>query len=238
MNRKSGFTLVELLVVIGIIAVLISLLLPALQKARIAAVQVQCMANQRQLSMALIQYVQEYKGWGPPVAEHVTTPTNYWVRWQNRRFLGQYLGNRSEKSDSTPTTMVIFCPAYKQSITPYDDDNIGIGLNVRQGNRWFRDQGGRTKFQTAHRPSSEVLTFVDVASGYQWEKYYYSDPGGTATGSGKNGMVAYRHGNNTVASFADGHTEAFTNSKPNESVPGYQTGLHAAYLDRAISHLP
>lgn len=248
-TKSAGFTLVELLVVIGIISVLISLLLPALSKARVAAVQVQCMSVHRQLSLALFQYVQENKGWAPPNSQSVTDPPNtppfnnpstytYNVRWQNRRFLGQYVGNRGEKSDSTPTSMAIFCPAYKQSITPYDDDNIGIGINVRQGNRWFRSQGGRDKFQTTHHPSSEVLTFVDVNRGYNWEKYYYSDPGGTSTGSGSNGMVEYRHGKNTVASFADGHAEAFTNSKPNESVAGYQTGLHAAYLANAITHLP
>ena len=59
---RRGFTLVELLVVIGIIALLISVLLPALTKARRAARTSACMSNIRQLCMAEIQYVQDNKG--------------------------------------------------------------------------------------------------------------------------------------------------------------------------------
>src|SRR5215213_10091421 len=63
--RRRGFTLVELLVVIGIIAVLISILLPTLGKARESAKRTQCLSNLRQISIFINMYATAYKGLVP-----------------------------------------------------------------------------------------------------------------------------------------------------------------------------
>src|SRR6476620_6335224 len=60
-RRHRGFTLVELLVVIGIIALLISILMPALTRARDQAIRVQCMNNVRQLLIGCHMYVNDNK---------------------------------------------------------------------------------------------------------------------------------------------------------------------------------
>ena len=75
-RRRRGFTLVELLVVIGIIALLISMLMPALSRARDQANVVKCMSNLRQLTIAWTSYAQDNRGTLP---RSYTSPGGYWV---------------------------------------------------------------------------------------------------------------------------------------------------------------
>jgi len=70
-GRRRGFTLIELLVVVAIIAVLISILLPALQAARDQAKRAACQANQKQLHLGFTQYADSNQGFGPgPIRCH------------------------------------------------------------------------------------------------------------------------------------------------------------------------
>jgi len=133
-KRTDGFTLVELLVVIGIIAILIALLLPALSRARSAALSVACASNMRQLATAALAYQTENKGYVPAWTNKLRAPdpataparyktlTNWYVHWTES--LAPYLGNRFVYGDPATNVVGVYqCPAGRSDLDIYPKKN-------------------------------------------------------------------------------------------------------------------
>jgi prepilin-type N-terminal cleavage/methylation domain-containing protein/prepilin-type processing-associated H-X9-DG protein len=146
--KNKGFTLVELLVVIGIIALLISILLPALNSARRQANQVKCLSALRQIGLAFQLYGAEHnQHW--PIARLETTAgvqaewTNYLVPYLNQ----QLSDDRDSISDVRMASVLWGCPEWTRTFqyNPNSDAEryyTGYGMNYYTPSFWDSVESG------------------------------------------------------------------------------------------------
>jgi prepilin-type N-terminal cleavage/methylation domain-containing protein len=118
-SRQTGFTLVELLVVIGIIALLVAILLPSLNRARDAAQTVACMSNLRQVHIALVLYGNMNNDYALP-SEGGTGSSVQW-RWWGLEMIGRVWAERQSTTGGSAADDDILaqhrylqCPANQQ----------------------------------------------------------------------------------------------------------------------------
>jgi prepilin-type N-terminal cleavage/methylation domain-containing protein/prepilin-type processing-associated H-X9-DG protein len=229
-TRRNGFTLIELLVVIAIIAVLIGLLIPAVQKVREAAARSQCGNNLKQVGLALHAYHDANKRFPPGYIDGNTNPNStpdndVGPGWGWAAFILPYLeqGNVHRQINfnqrvgfganilvSQMPLVIYQCPSdpFQESFPVYDSSFSNPIAIVAHGNYvgcngWvecFGNAGGN------YLPASDGGSAMD------------GDGGNTRTGKGGNGLF-FRNSQTRIADITDGLS--------NTIIVGERCGAHS-----------
>jgi prepilin-type N-terminal cleavage/methylation domain-containing protein/prepilin-type processing-associated H-X9-DG protein len=235
--RRAAFTLIELLVVVAIIGVIISILLPAMGKARLLSKATQCLSNQRSIGQAMMMYANQYKEFipregvylpqEPPLHRRDRLP---WVV-AFRQFLDVEASPEVDLNDQFKNA-----PYYRDPARPPDLHNIHYVVNAIKFLRpgvadtnvidWHLRRGP-TKLARLTRPASTIYITdffddtqlivsreiqgprSDIEIGQFYDLWHpdHVIPGGSQDVLLVDRTAPRRHGSGGNAVFLDGHAE-------------------------------